>query len=443
MLALSRRAVRALRAAALFPATRVSAGCSEIGRPSPARIEALEGRRLLSVTVLHESPDELYKQSVSFDATTSLQHTEVTLSWKGGGRVDVPDWSGPQEKPPAQGYSVTADDTDVHRFMIEDWVPFWYGGWIMGDVDAYQHPDLNVGNGVYSITLPHDSDTFAANFDVSNLTGVNEGYQIDWIKVSIDAAPANIIASTDVYAKENNGGNDQDGASFTITRTGGNINESLEVTLSEEGGTATENVDYSPLPPTVTFQPGQTHKTLTFQPIQDEKTEGWDEGGESVKRSIVDGGNYIVGENDSATAWILDDTFTYTAQELASDATVAAAINQAWASSNPNGPTADKVEQGFWIYHNYQTSQLEVDWAVRDPATPPDELILPPIDTRNGVRVLVGWFHTHPFTLAEGKDPGPSQADEGISTRFGVPGILKNHGGLEYFGPDESPNVIG
>ena len=234
---------------------------------------------------------------------------------------------------------------------------------------------------------------------------------------------------------------------FRISRSGAPNDVELEVKIEDAGGTATRLDDYIPIGSTVKIPKDKSFVDVKVYATQDEETEGWDAngpGGESVKLTLKEGDNYKLGQDTSATAWIRDDTFTYTGPELAADATVAAAIAQAWANSNPNGPTVNKVEQGFWIYHNYDTSKLEVEWAVRDPATPPDKLLLPPIDTENGTRILVGWFHTHPFTVSEGYVPDePSEADEGISTRNGIPGILKHHGGLEYFGPDESPDVIG
>lgn len=122
--------------------------------------------------------------------------------------------------------------------------------------------------------------------------------------------------------------------------------------------------------------------------------------------------------------------------EVRADATVRAAIEQAWTDSNPNaaevppnpGPSI-KTEQGGWIVWNCLTERYRI---VRVPAGTRDGL--PTIvGTRPNVRHpehLVAWFHTHPNTVAEGYNQGPSPADRAYTqNQARVPGIVRSHAG--------------
>jgi hypothetical protein len=118
-------------------------------------------------------------------------------------------------------------------------------------------------------------------------------------------------------------------------------------------------------------------------------------------------------------------------EKIANDPVVSAEIDKAWAASNPNGPGA-KQEKGFWISKDEKTGALSVtpfpDNGTNDsltPGSPPNE---------KGKKV-VGFFHTHPNTDGEGYKQGPSKEDEDFAKAVGVPGLIKSHDGMYYYGP--------
>ena len=152
-------------------------------------IEPLEGRQLLSVTVLSQAPHTLYPDGIGFFADTSLAHTEVTLAWKGGPMIDLPQTG--HTAPPAKGFAVKGDTTDVRSLTYTSWIPWSYGGgWLPDSYSQHLDPRLVVTNGdSYSITLPHTGGSFNTEFQTINLTRPGEGYLVDLITVTTNARP--------------------------------------------------------------------------------------------------------------------------------------------------------------------------------------------------------------------------------------------------------------
>jgi hypothetical protein len=118
-------------------------------------------------------------------------------------------------------------------------------------------------------------------------------------------------------------------------------------------------------------------------------------------------------------------------EKIANDPKVSPEIDKAWNASNPNGPGA-KHEKGFWVSKDDKTGALSVtpfpDNGTNDSLTPGS----PPSEKG---KTVVGFFHTHPNTNGEGYDQGPSEADERFAKSVGVPGLIRSHDGMYYFGP--------
>jgi len=118
-------------------------------------------------------------------------------------------------------------------------------------------------------------------------------------------------------------------------------------------------------------------------------------------------------------------------EKIANDPVVSAEIDKAWTASNPNGPGAKK-EKGFWVSKDDKTGALSVtpfpDNGTNDSLTPGS----PPSEPGKKV---VGFFHTHPNTTGEGYKQEPSSADEAFAKSVGVPGLIRSHDGMYYYGP--------
>lgn len=105
-----------------------------------------------------------------------------------------------------------------------------------------------------------------------------------------------------------------------------------------------------------------------------------------------------------------------------------------WNASNPN-ISGSKIENGFWIILNSKTkalsvSQFDMTGAQRDKMRPG----LPPVIKGSKT---IAFFHTHPNTAAEGYANGPSRSDIRFANHpsINLPGIIKSHVGMFYFGP--------
>lgn len=121
-------------------------------------------------------------------------------------------------------------------------------------------------------------------------------------------------------------------------------------------------------------------------------------------------------------------------EKIASDPTVAAAIEKAWKDSKPNAKeNKSKQEKGFWVTKDKKTGALSVvqfpDNGTNDGLTPGS----PPNETGKDT---VAFFHTHP-NIGDGYVSEPSDADENFAKSKGIPGIIKSHDGMYYFGPDK------
>lgn len=121
-----------------------------------------------------------------------------------------------------------------------------------------------------------------------------------------------------------------------------------------------------------------------------------------------------------------------TLKNLLGDPLVNAELWQAWYESNPHAlevPRGQggslKREQGGFIYWNHLTGRLEID---RLPPGSRDGLAGLPAGAPG--RELVGGFHTHPNTTAEGYGPDPSPADRHFTRSVSrVPELIETHAG--------------
>jgi hypothetical protein len=119
-------------------------------------------------------------------------------------------------------------------------------------------------------------------------------------------------------------------------------------------------------------------------------------------------------------------------EKIAKDPTVEAEIDKSWNASNPNGP-GKKQEHGFWVLKDDKTGALSVQQFPQNTATN-DSMIPGPTPAEPG-KTTVAFFHTPPNTSNEGYVSEPSDADEKFAKARGVPGIIRSHDGMYYFGP--------
>jgi len=123
-----------------------------------------------------------------------------------------------------------------------------------------------------------------------------------------------------------------------------------------------------------------------------------------------------------------------------SDQHVGKELDRAWFESNPfaadvprGAPGSLKKEQGGWFIRDPNDPSMGSYEAIR--VAPGTRDSLPTIaGTRPSPAsgILVGWFHTHPNTVAEGYGYGPSDSDIAFTTNYAiVPGIIMTHGGLQ------------
>ena len=123
-----------------------------------------------------------------------------------------------------------------------------------------------------------------------------------------------------------------------------------------------------------------------------------------------------------------------TAAQMAADAVVSAAIDQAWTDSQA-GDKDKRHEEGGWIIQDTQTGKLSV---VRWPKGTGSS-ISPGAPPKIPCSRVVGHFHTHPNPPTDENgtkwEQGPSQSDKNFADHYGLPGIVKNAAGTESFGP--------
>jgi hypothetical protein len=111
-------------------------------------------------------------------------------------------------------------------------------------------------------------------------------------------------------------------------------------------------------------------------------------------------------------------------QAIANDPIISRGIDAAWSASRPDSD--EPREHGFWISRSNITGELFTrpfanpgTQAQITPGTPPSDAI--------------AFFHTHPNRL--GFRTGPSSGDISFANYYKLPGILRSHNGIYYFGP--------
>jgi hypothetical protein len=126
------------------------------------------------------------------------------------------------------------------------------------------------------------------------------------------------------------------------------------------------------------------------------------------------------------------------AAELLRNAVVIATLEAAWNDSLPAHPQ-QRHEEGGWIYYELSSGMISVVRAApgRRRAI---NLSRPP---ELAGCVVVGKFHTHPNPSDEGWDPGPSDQDEFIDNRHGVPDLIRSDRGVFVSGPSSRRGGFG
>jgi len=130
-----------------------------------------------------------------------------------------------------------------------------------------------------------------------------------------------------------------------------------------------------------------------------------------------------------------------TAADMLADDTVKDAIDDAWADSEA-GDKDKRHEEGGWILQCRREGTQGWEYyfhVVRVPAGEKAGITPGQPPQQENCRV-VGFFHTHPNppTDEDGNkwDQGPSDADKNWHNRHKIPGIVRNAGGNESFGPE-------
>lgn len=120
-------------------------------------------------------------------------------------------------------------------------------------------------------------------------------------------------------------------------------------------------------------------------------------------------------------------------ERLANDPSIRPEIDRAWRGSNPYGTAAEKNERGFWILKNENTGLTVQQF----PSNGDRDSLIPGPKPGNAI----AFFHTHPNTGTgiggDGYLLGPSPDDLAFSQRrdVNIPGIIRSHNGLYFFGP--------
>ncbi|HJZ92005.1 MAG TPA: hypothetical protein VKE40_14115 [Gemmataceae bacterium] len=127
-----------------------------------------------------------------------------------------------------------------------------------------------------------------------------------------------------------------------------------------------------------------------------------------------------------------------TAAELLRNPSVIAALEGAWNDSLPED-SQQRHEEGGWIYYELSSGMITVVRAApgRRRAI---NLSQPP---ELAGCVVVGKFHTHPNPTDQGWDPAPSDQDELIDNRDGVPDLIRSDQGVFVSGPDSRRGGLG
>ena len=124
-----------------------------------------------------------------------------------------------------------------------------------------------------------------------------------------------------------------------------------------------------------------------------------------------------------------------TIQQIAADPVVAGAIEAAWADSNAGNYTT-RHEEGGWIIEDIESGNLTV---IRWPSGERDSISPGPTPNPGPGKRVVGHFHTHPNPPVDEAgtkwEQGPSTADNNFANNRGLPGVVRNGAGTQFFGP--------
>jgi hypothetical protein len=116
-------------------------------------------------------------------------------------------------------------------------------------------------------------------------------------------------------------------------------------------------------------------------------------------------------------------------QEIANDPFIRSQIDEAWNASSPH--TTSPREHGFWICRNETTGELFTRPFIGPGAL--NTIVPGPAPTD-----AIAFFHTHPNTPDSPRYrgvPGPSPMDRDFAAQVGLPGLIRSHSGMHYFGP--------
>ncbi len=117
-------------------------------------------------------------------------------------------------------------------------------------------------------------------------------------------------------------------------------------------------------------------------------------------------------------------------EAVANDPIIRSQIDDAWTASSPNSTRPQ--EHGFWISRNETTGEV----FTRPFANPGFANSIVPGAAPSDA---VAFFHTHPFGPEFRATPGPSTSDDAFAERVGLPGLIRSHSGMYYFGPRYRP----
>ncbi len=130
--------------------------------------------------------------------------------------------------------------------------------------------------------------------------GATLGISLATLTIVDNDAPGTFVFSSPTYSISEAGG----AATITVLRTNGNQG-AVNVTVQTSGGSATPTLDYTPVPPTVlTFNPGQTARTITIPIVNDSVPEGTETVGLLLTSPSA---GTSIGVPGAATLSILDD----------------------------------------------------------------------------------------------------------------------------------------
>ena len=126
------------------------------------------------------------------------------------------------------------------------------------------------------------------------------------------------------------------------------------------------------------------------------------------------------------------------AAELLQNPVVTAALDAAWNDSLPGDPQ-QRHEEGGWVYCDPNSGMISIMRAA--PGRRRSINLSHPPELAGCV--VIGKFHTHPNPSAEGWDPAPSEQDELIDDRHGVPDLIRSDQGVFVSGPSSRRGGLG